>query len=786
MEANGQTSRRPVLAAGANLAEDASRSFGFGQKYHPRTLEAARLELAPQVSSVRESVRELPDRLRGERVYVRATLLPNYLAASHHPAHLRQAADLVIVGTRPARGRLERPKSIKENVPTKALLLAATEESLGIVAGLLEQEEPDPHVAEDLLKFQDFGLPAEERVKTTRQGAASHDPDEELVWEAVLHPAVDRSGRVSDQVLELVLARWKGLIESLDGELRADYTRRVRDLTFTPVRLKRRQVEAAATFNPLRSIRPMPHMRPLPTSGVRGVSLSTAARPPTGGPPAGRRIAVFDGGVDNSHPLLAPYVTEGDLTSYPRDDGYVAHGTLVTSALLYGHLETGGALESPPAHVDHFRVLPSPAGVDEDDEPYWVLDRILETLNGNRGRWHTVNLSYGPDETVDEFGDIDRFTAEIDVLAHEHDLTFVVAAGNDGAPTVSTLGDDRVMAPADGVNVLGVGACDAPGSGSPVRAPYSCVGPGRPGLRVQPLGVSFGGVPGRLFTGAEPGGGYQADAGTSFAAPTAARGLATLLASVPNFSTNLARGLAAHFADGSSADALVELGYGRLPNDYVPLLECSEGEITVVIRDSIARGTTRSYPLPYPRAGVRGIVEARWTASFTSPTDPQDPVEYTLAGLDLLFRPHRTRYQLDKKGEKSVKVDIRDAAQLQPLLGAGYVLGQNPLPRPLKPIRSEQTLRDEGKWETVVRHGDSMRSESLFLPELLVSYLERSEGQLVPSQAAQALDFTLVISVVSRRTTDLYEQVLADARFGVLAPLATPIAVTAGVSAAGS
>ncbi|HKP89474.1 MAG TPA: S8 family peptidase [Thermoleophilaceae bacterium] len=773
-----------MLTAGADFAGEGSISYGFGDKYAPQTLVEARRVLGPQVASVRESVAALPDRLRGERVYVRATLLPNYLAGSYHPDELREAADLVVVGTRPARGTLKRPKSVEHDCPTKALLLAATGESLETLAELVERAQPDSKFAKDLIKLQDFALPGTERVTTSRpreRPTDEQETDEEVVWEAVLHPAVDRGGRISREAHELVLARWGALVESLEGEVRSAYEREVANLTFVPVRLRRSRVSELAKFNPLRSIRPMPRMRPLPVPGSRGVPVGAAVPSvPPGGPRASDRIAVFDGGVDNSHPLLAPFVTEGDLTSAARDDDAVAHGTLVTSALLYGPVELGRALEPPPAHVDHFRVLPPPPGVDEDDEPYWVLDRVVETLRAHPDRWRLVNLSYGPDETVDEGGDVDRFTAEVDLLAYDLGLTFVVAVGNEGSSTISTLGDDRVMAPADGVNVLGVGACDAPAPEALTRADYSCVGPGRPGLRVQPLGVSFGGAHARLFTGAAPNGGLQASLGTSFAAPSAARGLATLLPVVPELSPTLARGLAAHFADGADTAELVELGYGRLPGDYRPLLECSEGEVTVVVRDTIQRGGGRSYALPYPRGGAGGIVETRWTISFTSPTDPQDPVEYTLAGLELLFRPHVMRYKMTKKGEKPKTVDLRESNALNQLLTDGWELGRQPLPRPAKQWRSEQTLREDGKWETVMRHEDSMRSASLFLPELIVAYLERSQGKLVPARSAQReLDFTLVMTVRSRRTADIYERVLADSRFHVLTPLAPVVAVQA-------
>ena len=780
----GDFTDRPILGAGGDFATEGGRVQGFGEKFHPQSFNEARAVLAPQVDAIRQEARQLPDRLRGDRVIVQATLLPNYLAASHYPEDLRRDADLVMVGTRAAKGTLRQRTRDQEDAQTKTLLLAATDQSLDRLHDLLAAPSPLESLADDLRKFATFALPGAERVIRRRRRDDDEDPEEELVWEAVLHPAVDAAGRLSERVGQLILAKWDALVSSLEGDVHQRFVRQVGNLTFVPVRLRRRHLDAVARFNPLRTIRPMPRLRRLPERRLRSIDPGgLAPTPPAGGPPAEHRVVTFDGGVDATHPLLAPFVTEGDLTTAPRDDMYVSHGTLVASALLYGHVDFGRPLEAPPSHVDHFRVLPAPSDVDDDDEPYWVLDKIVETLRRHPHKWRIASLSYGPDETVDEDRDIDRFTAEIDELVHDLDLTFIVAVGNEGSEVISTLGEDRVMAPADGVNVVGVGSCDALHPPEPKRAEYSCVGPGRPGLRVQPIGVSFGGSHGQAFIGAEIGGAYQARQGTSFAAPSAARGLATLMAPLPYLSANLARGFAAHFAEGPKPHDLVSVGYGRLCDDYRDVLNCSDGTISVVVQDSIERGATKAYALPYPSDGVDGRIRARWTISFTSPTDPQDAVEYTLAGLEVVFRPSSVALTMQPPrgtGKPVVDVNLRtDGALIQELANDGYELSNFPKTRSGKAVRSEQTLRDEGKWETVVRYEDGLNASTLHQPELWITYYERAEGQLVPSKMETSLDFTLVMSVSAARAPDLYERVLADNRFAVLTPLAVPVTVPA-------
>jgi Subtilase family len=771
--------RRPILGRGELLSRAAERVAGGGAKYDPRSFAEARDLLRPMVSTALAAVSQLPERLRGERIYFEAALLPNYLAASHHPTALEEEANLVVVGTRPSTGTLKRPQSVREDVPSKTLIFAATDASLQEIAAFLEAG-PTTAVATDLIKVDAITLPLPSTVLVNVDARVEAD-GEIPVWEAVLQPPIDTAGRISERVDELIRARWASLITSLGGTVHNDYIRRVGDLTFMPVELASHRLHEVAIFNPLRSIKPMPRLRPI-RPRFRSVDLGALTpAPPAGGPPADARIGVFDGGVDATHPLLAPYVTGTDLTTLPSEPEAISHGTLVTSALLYGHIQAGRALDPPPAHVDMFRIHPPPWGVPQQDEVYWALDRVVETLRSAPGRWRVVNLSYGPDVACDESGEIDRFTAELDQLTHELGVTFTIAAGNEGNQVPSSLGEDRVQAPADGVNMIGVGACDDLHPPEPVRAEYSCVGPGRPGLRVQPLGVAFGGSESQLFVGADQTGTFQADMGTSFAAPSAARGLATLFAEVP-FSVNLARAFAAHFATAANPQDLCATGYGRLLGDYRPVLTCGDGEITVVVEDQIARGDTRAYPVPFPAIGLStGNVRARWTISFTSPTDPADPVEYTSAGLEVVFRPNAALFSMSPPrglGQHPRDVDIRrDAAVVQRLANQQWRLSTNPKSRSGSAIRSEQTLRDEGKWETVVRYEDGIRASALHLPEIWVTYYERERGQLVPQQTARPLRFVLVMTVTARGAASLYEQVLADQRFSVLAPLRPPVRV---------
>ena len=785
---------RPLLGNGRVLARDAEKFRGPPDKYHPRTFDEARELLGPMVETMRTEAAQMPEGLRGERIVFEAELLPNYLAASHHPAKLRRAADLVVVGTKAARGTLRTKKSEKANQVTKSLLLAGTEESLRHLDQLVRTTDAtdiEPRVLHDITKFERLELAGAERI--VRRPAETEDlaPQAMLAWEAVLHPSVDAVGRVSEAARNIVLGRWRALVERLGGSLHDEFIRSVGNLLFMPVELSEEALEAAASFNPLRVLRPMPRMRRLPTGHLRNVDLGdTAPQPPASLPPPDRRIAVFDGGVDATHPLLAPFVNETSLTSSPPDDQCRAHGSMVTSAALFGHMEIGKALETPPASVDHFRLFPPPPHIHPADEVYWVTDRIEETLRG--GPHKLVVLSYGPEQPVDESLEPDRFTAVLDQLAYLDGITFCVAVGNNGQATISPLGLDRVMVPADGANVVGVGACDEPGDSIPSRAPFSAVGPGRPGMRIQPFGVCFGGAASREFLGAGPGGVFQTDYGTSYSAPAAARGLATLMAPLgrSSFNANTARAFAAHFATGCERKdhSLIELGHGRLPQDYVPNLQCRPHEMTVLVEDTLLRGQTKGYPFPILAGGLTGMVELRWTVSFVSPIDEEDAAEYTLTGLDIDFRPNRARYSLTPPrgaGGSAVNVDLRtQGSMIQKRINEGWQLANNPKTRPGSAIRSEQTQREDGKWETVVRHRAGARAASLHQPEIWLTYYERAQGELIPAEDAHDLDFAMLMTISAPKVVNLYETLRADAAYSKLVPIVAPVDVT--VSAPGS
>ena len=269
---------------------------GGGDKFEPQTPAQARDLLLPMLQSVVESAATLPPGLRGDRVYIEARLLPNYLAASHFPDVLPNRINAVPVGSRADIGTY-RTQSRTVETGTRRLVLAVEDEGLERFRALVDR--PGTARSEQQAFAQIRML---DQVTIAGHGdVVLNRPDvdgQRITWEAVLHPSTTIRGE-PEPLDGPTMAKWFRLVSSLDGESHDDYVRQVGGLTFAPVVLESSRVDELARFNPLRALRPMPALRPRPFIGTR--ALSRLAPPPSTQPAQAQpKVAVFDGGV---HPV---------------------------------------------------------------------------------------------------------------------------------------------------------------------------------------------------------------------------------------------------------------------------------------------------------------------------------------------------------------------------------------------------------------------------------------------------------------------------------------------------
>ena len=348
----------------------------------------------------------------------------------------------------------------------------------------------------------------------------------------------------------------------------------------------------------------------------------------------------------------------------------------------------------------------------------------------------------------------------------------VVAAGNNGEGDPAT-GLNRVQLPGDMVNGLSVGACDTPDPDTPwARAPYSAVGPGRYGARVQPGGIAFGGLDPSPYRFVTPAGLGEAE-GTSFATPHVTGGLAALAARLGTRSSqNSLRAFAVHLAEESDEEPWEHVGHGRLRRAYDGALECARNRVTVLYQGTATRDRVDRLYLPYPESiERRGNVTIRWTLAYTSPTDPTEALEYTLASLDTVFRPHQFIHTATEDGRSRPIHLIDEAEEVRRVFERGGSISDHPKSKG-RSTTGESGRRNAGKWETLRHDRVGIRAEGLARPVLDISYLAREGGALVDT--APPLPYAVVVTIEAARDVDLYDHVLRA--YAQLAPIHVELA----------
>lgn len=292
----------------------------------------------------------------------------------------------------------------------------------------------------------------------------------------------------------------------------------------------------------------------------------------------GPLVCMLDTGVD-SHPYLSGVVVAREHAAYLDDGGDEnGHGTFVAGLIAYGP-ETKKALGRSVLQPSHRMVSVRIFG---PQAPSPGPDQLLEAIRGavlqHGSRTRVFNLSFQsntPYRTSAGGGSLPSALAVgLDRLAREHDVLFVVAAGNVTSTQLEYCDQDfplshispacAIRSPAEAVNTLCVGACygDAgtkdllgdPGGPSPCTT----AGPGIDDM-LRPEVLWYGGgyeLRGNRIQstpdtsvyslGLHAAGGLHFDVGTSFAAPLVSRLAASIHERYPGSTANLLKALVIH------------------------------------------------------------------------------------------------------------------------------------------------------------------------------------------------------------------------------------------------
>ncbi len=706
------------------------------------TFAESKKRLAPRIGDVAAEMLELPAAACPHNESIAAvTIHPTYLAKSYFPRGLFDFIGVKAVGSRPRQIIPEKstkiPSKQREQVPlpTAEIFVMGPRPNFQRWAQSVSGWSADYQGAAELVRVEDvhFIEPAE-RVKPMRTN------NDNPLLEVVLH-------RSDDYVLE----GFREYLRELGVNLDIDKRITVRDLCFLPVRVPVKLHEVMARFSFLRVAREMPELRqlrPVAWSGVlRSASPFQINMPEVAPLNPELRVAIFDGGVPKDcmpQRLVRRKKVPGSIgAAVPECQ---AHGVGVTSAVLYGSLMHGHSLPQPFCSVDHYRVIDANTSLDPQGNYFDVLNRIMDVLR--QDEYQFVNLSLGPDLPIED-EEVHVWTASLDEHFSDGHALVTVAAGNTGENDWDA-GNARIQAPADGVNLLSVGAADC-AEDKWSRAIYSSIGPGRsPGL-VKPDVLAFGGskkypfwIPDSLQKGLT-----VPIQGTSFAAPLALRAAIAIRTHLGPVVTPLAlKALLIHHSEPLAFEQR-EVGWGRVPTDFERMITCPDGTVHVLYQGTLEPGKYLRARVPLPAATVGGDVKLRATFCYATETDPQDPVNYTRAGLEITFRPDKAKFS-----KKDNQVSHQPASRAFFSVG-GYQT-------------EDELRRDAHKWEPCLKATKTFRGSSLNDPAFDIHYNARKAG--ANDLRAGSIPYVLVLTIYAKNAKDIYNKVTQRYRT-ILQPL---------------
>ncbi|MCP3139024.1 S8 family peptidase [Pyxidicoccus xibeiensis] len=717
-----------------------------GEKWTPYKFLPARARLSPRVAQLSSALEQAPDALFPEdRAVALLTLHPAFIAKSYFPGGLLKELQLDMVGSRPRTITPAITKGASRPTVTSELFVAGERDVFRRWAKELPRWTEGGRF-DQLVRLEDVRLPhVEDKLRGFTEQHSGH-----MAIEVVLHADAVTGG--------FILEGFHRYLRSLGINDKLQERIQVGGLTFIALDAPRELVERIAAFSFLRVIRPLPVLRafwPDSTKVLKSEPTATAVLPAATAASQALRVAVLDGGVPPNS-VLSPWVTSHSIGNVVKPTvDQLAHGLQVTSALLFGPIEPGKTPPPPPASVDHFQVVDARDEKDHSRNYYRVLGRVQNFLN--RRSHSFVNLSIGAAlPVVDD--EVHPWTAILDQHLATGDTFVTVASGNGGHHPADS-GMERVQSPADSVNALVVGACDSMKKAWR-RAGYSSYGTGR--SRMKPDGVAFGGTDKTpFFALADPHGKLRGVYGTSISAPNAMRTALMMRAELGPVLHSLAlRTLMVHGTE-RGRQPVTEVGWGRFPQDPNELLVCGSGEARILYQGIFVPGSYMRMPIPIPPGGIKGEkVEITATFCFASPTDPEDPLAYTRAGLDITFRPNSKKLANPKAKRPVAEADSFFTAK--------------------KAYATEQDLRNAHKWETT-RHAQRRFNEAdLVEPYFEVHYNAREGG--APSKGATNVPYALVVTVRCPGMPDLYNRILQHYRTQLrpLVPLSVQVPLPRG------
>ena len=718
--------RNFLLGFGERLTEKMDPPKTQMNKTLPYSFSESVKRLSAQLSKTSKSIKSLPDLAcpRNQTV-VSFVLHPEFTAKSYYPELLFRTWDLEQVGSRMTKIKPEKwtKKRAETETYTTEIFVSIDKERLDHLPEMLLKIDPHSAAGDELSKIEKI-----EPLSISEKLMPISASDKRLTFEVVLHASTEKSYLVEG---------FKNYINSIDSRSLISEFIFSKGLCFLSLEAPKSKAQDIVKYSFLRVLREMPRLRSFEPA-LRSENINFKVDLPDIRPvDPNLKIAVFDGGLPNNS-VLSKWVNKKEVGNIgkPLPLG-LDHGQWVSSAFLFGPLEEGESLPRPYSYVDLYRVFDK--GDEKDANLIKVLRRIKNILASTN--YNFVNISCGPDIPMEDT-DVHAWTSVLDEVFSDGSVLATLAAGNNGHLDKPS-GNARIQPPSDCVNGLCVGAADR--QGSPwKKAGYSCIGPGRLPGYIKPDILGFGGSTKEPFWVVKNNSGHAVPvSGTSFAAPLALRVATGIRATFGNNLSPLAiKALLIHSCESNSED-ISEIGWGKLDTNIDSITSSLDHCIKVVYQGKLSPGEWLKVPIPLPNSQIKGRVWMKATICYATPTDPQDPANYTQSGLEIVFRPNDSKKS--KPGQENA--DTKSFFSSSKLY---------------KDLDADEKRHDSHRWETTSSSSVSMLGSSLKNPEFNVHYIARNGGN--KSKEAQEIPYALVVEVDAPRETNLYNQVFSRFR----------------------
>ncbi len=163
------------------------------------------------------------------------------------------------------------------------------------------------------------------------------------------------------------------------------------------------------------------------------IEVSFSLEPPDLNAP---RVCIIDSGIQEQHPLLQSAIITNDSRSWvPNETNGTAdlvenggHGTRVAGAVLYPNLIPTSGREQAVCWLQNARVLDKKYHLSKAIFPPALISKIVNFYHGERGTKIFNHSITGSTPYRTQY--MSAWATEIDNLSWQHDILFVVAAGN--------------------------------------------------------------------------------------------------------------------------------------------------------------------------------------------------------------------------------------------------------------------------------------------------------------------------------------------------------------------